>query len=514
MECQLKKGKLNFYQMIADLSAVREETVDMIVPDMHPDILRIVESSGMAIMKGKELQDGRLDLSGQIKAVVLYVPESGKGVVRLETQIPFSNAFEQAEISPACYAVASMCPCFVDARVINPRKVYLHASIRLGAKIFMQTELEIATDVESSADMGIQMLKEENRLYVPISAKDKTFTLIDELEIPGTKPPAVEILKSEVILLPRDSRVVGNKVVFKGDAIVKTLYRTDGAAEGAEIYPVEHELPFSQIIEMEDLEEKCDCRFHLVLSGMEMFITGGTPDSRVFSLTLGIDAQAVAYVERQTDAIVDIYSTVYDLSADAKPCVFPRLADHMTKTQNTKDMIETAEQVSSILSVSVLTEPAVPQPEQSVLTSEADVSVLFTDGDGQLYSVSKRVPVSCPLEATAGAQYEAEAAFTGEAFAAASAGGIETRFATQFDCTALESRRVMAVYGVKVDTGSAKSASGAPSVVLRRTQPGDTLWTIAKRHNTTTDDLIVANGIEDAEETLAGRMLLIPRKRQ
>jgi hypothetical protein len=391
--------------------------------------------------------------------------------------------------------------------------VYISASVRLDAKVFAQTELEIVSDVENTGDLGIEMLKKENRLYVPIAVKDKSFTLVDELEIPGTKPPASEILRSEAILIPRDSRIVGNKVVFRGDALIKTLYKANTSENGAEIYPVEHELPFSQIIDMEDLEEKCDCRFNLLLSGMDIYITGGSPDSRVFSLTLNIDAQVMAYADREADAIVDIYSTTYELSADTKPCVLTHLIDHVSKTQNTREIIETGEQAGSILSADVIADPVTIQAQPSALVTEAAVTVLYTGGDGQLYSATRRIPVACPLEIPAGATIDASAKFTGEAFAAAAASGIEIRFAMQFDCVMMENDRITAVYGVKVDTAAAKSMAGAPSIVLRKTQEDDTLWNIAKRHNTTMDDLITANGLESVEAVLAGRMLLIPRKR-
>ncbi len=515
MECQLKKNKLNFYQVITDTSTVKEETLDMIVPDMYPDILRIVESSGVACLKEKELRDGKLEVSGYIKANLLYIPETEKGINRLELQIPFSHSFEHADISPANHLTVTIAAGMVEARMVNPRKVFVRAEVRIGAKVYGETMLEIASSVENAADMGIQMLKNSKNLYVPISVKDKTFTLVDELEIPGTKPAASEILKNDVILLAQDSRVVGNKVVFKGVAIVKTIYLSGASTDAYEICPVEHELPFSQIIDMEGLEENCDCAFSLLLGSIEMHITGGVPDSRVFTVNMSITAQVVAYAVRAVDAIADIYSTVYELAADSRPSMLTQLIERASKTVSSKEIIETEVQAASVLHVGVISEPVMLEQDEASAKMRVDtqVSVLYMGDDGQPHSATRHIPVYCPIELPDGAQYDAAARFSGEAFAAAAAGGIEARFSMLFDFTTRSTQRVSTVFGVRVNNAVAKEAADRPSVVLRQLQPDDTLWSIAKRHNTTVEDLLTANGLDDTQVPEAGHMLLIPRKR-
>jgi LysM repeat protein len=59
--------------------------------------------------------------------------------------------------------------------------------------------------------------------------------------------------------------------------------------------------------------------------------------------------------------------------------------------------------------------------------------------------------------------------------------------------------------------GQARDADGPrrPSVVLRRAVPGESLWDLAKSYGTTTEQIRLANQLED-EALPTNRMLLIP----
>ena len=51
----------------------------------------------------------------------------------------------------------------------------------------------------------------------------------------------------------------------------------------------------------------------------------------------------------------------------------------------------------------------------------------------------------------------------------------------------------------------------AYSMIIYFAKPGDTLWKIAKRFNSTVEDIARVNGIEDVNNLQVGRQLFIPR---
>ena len=121
MEFELDRTQMNGYDTRMDTTLLREETLEMIVPDACPDILRVVETDGKVFLTRKEAADGRAELAGVFKLSVLYVPDGEAGVRHLDATIPFTCAAEGSDIGPSCTVVACARLCRADARAINPR---------------------------------------------------------------------------------------------------------------------------------------------------------------------------------------------------------------------------------------------------------------------------------------------------------------------------------------------------------------------------------------------------------
>ena len=64
MELELECTQLSGFETVLDTTVFHEETMEMIVPDACPDILRIWDSEGQACLSSREALDGRINLSG------------------------------------------------------------------------------------------------------------------------------------------------------------------------------------------------------------------------------------------------------------------------------------------------------------------------------------------------------------------------------------------------------------------------------------------------------------------
>ena len=75
MELALNRDHLSCYDTVLDATVLHEETMEMIVPDACPDILRIVDTAGTVCLKSKEAQEGRVEISGSCRVEVLRTME-------------------------------------------------------------------------------------------------------------------------------------------------------------------------------------------------------------------------------------------------------------------------------------------------------------------------------------------------------------------------------------------------------------------------------------------------------
>ena len=101
MELEFDRDVIQGYEVLADGTVCQEETLESIVPDACPDILRIVAVCGQAALNGKQAKEGMAQASGTVRAVILYQPEAGGGL-RPSWRPPDSRTGERYRPASAC----------------------------------------------------------------------------------------------------------------------------------------------------------------------------------------------------------------------------------------------------------------------------------------------------------------------------------------------------------------------------------------------------------------------------
>lgn len=508
MEFELDRTQMNGFDAVLDTTLRPEETLEMIVPDACPDILRVVETDGKVLLHRKETMDGRVELSGTMKAVVLYLPDGETGVRHLEVNIPFTCGADGPQIASDCVAVASARLCGADTRTINPRKVLVRAEAAVDVAVFSPRMETICSRVLEAEEKKVEQLTETREVYLTACVQEKPFSFSDEVSLSSGRPAAVELLKSRVELARGESKIIGNKLILKGNAIVSLLYR--GQDDG--VYTAGGELPFSQILEIAGVAEDAECDVTLALTGSECTLSA-EDDGRSVSVKLEALAQAVVRESQSLSVLVDAYSTREPLTVELAECPADARMDRGVRSQNARQVWETPtpvrELVDSRLSVTQVTQSR--EEERLILTAQVEIQALYRDEEGSLFSARYPMTVPCSLDLPEGCRCFCQCERVGDLYAAPTPGGIEVRFALDFRYCALSRERIIALSDLY--PGQAPESPGEqPSLVLRMLGQGERLWDVAKGYGTTIADIISANELE-SESAAEGRLLLIPRGR-
>lgn len=508
MEIELTRTQLACYDTVLDTTVLHEETMEMIVSDACPDILRIVDTAGTVCLKSKEAMEGRAEVTGAVRCAILYLPDGEKGVRRIEANIPFSCTADCAGISPACSVVAVPRVLCADTRVLNPRKVLVRVNLAVDFRVFCPATASLCTGAECAApNNSVEQLRERHKTYMVTCVQEKPFTFSDDLSIPGSRPEVAELLKCRANLNCTESKIIGNKLIFKGEAALRICYR----AVDDTVCTVDFELPFSQIMEVSGVGEEADCSLNVLLT--ELSCTLGAGDGRTVSVSMGLLAQAVIREERYIELLTDIYSTACDLTAEMQSNTFNDLVENNARRQTTREIVETETMARSAIDASVNVGAVTQSREGNWVTFsvEAFVSVLYLNEENEVRAANRRVNVPCQVELPEGCACSCRSRGTGEVFATPTAGGIEVRFDLDFLYLALSSKRLAAVTGVQAGENIVRDGEKEPSIVLRVVGQ-ERLWDIAKTYRTTMADIMQANELEPGG-ALEGKLLLIPRKR-
>lgn len=508
MELELNRRSLPGFDPAVDTTLFAEETLECIVPDACPDVLRILDTHGLVCLKSKEAGEGRVELRGVIRTSVLYLPDGADGVRKVEVSIPFTCGTEAAGSHPGCPVMAHPRLLTADARMLNPRKLYIRAEIAIDLQVFVPSTLVYSAGAEQEEALGIQQRLESCRTYMVTVVQEKPFTFSDDLPLPGGKPDIEELLRQRAALFCTESKVIGNKLIFKGQALLTILYR----GEDQSLYTALFELPFSQIMEISGGGEEADCTLELFLSDLVCQADG--ENRRSLSVSMGILAQAALREEREIELVSDLYSTTYKVECDGQEDGFRRLCESGCRRESIREALETPVGVKSVVDCWLAIGTVAQTWREAALTLSADVraTVLYIGEDDGLYALTRSVPAECQIEPEADCQCACRCTCTGELYATPSAGGLELRFPLDFLYRLEKRRTVREISAARLDREAPMDMAERPSVVVRRLESGEELWDIAKAYFTTVEEIMWANELAD-ESATAGKLLLIPKRR-
>ena len=505
MKLELNRTHLAGYETMLETTVFREETLETIVPDANPDVLRLIDTQGKALLKSKEAMDGRVALAGTAQLTILYQPEGGTGPRRLEVGIPFSTSVEDSRLTSDCLVTAVARVVGADTRTINPRKILTRVEVAVNVKVFREETVLLCTGVHAEGGTAEER-KESHRPYCVSAVQEKLVSFENELSIPVGRPVAEELICNRVELASHEAKLIGNKLIFKGEALVRLLYRS----VGGEMDTADFTLPFSQVAEVIGVGENGQCIIDVGLNGVT-FTLG--EDGRTVSAALSVLVQFLVCEEREIELLADMYSVCCPVKVDRVPFVYRRRREAGVGRQMVRQMIETGLSVRSVVDAYCLVGRTTHRREgkQTNLMVDVIVTVICVTDEGELCAMSRRLETGCSVEIPEECLCSFECR-CGELVAMPGADGVEVRFPMEFPYFCEQEEQGMVVRETTLAEDGGEGGGEKPSIVLRVLQPGESLWDVAKRYGTTIEDVVRANELE-GKQPEEGTMLLIPRKR-
>lgn len=509
MELELGKQYFGLLDAVMNQCVNHEETEDIIVPDASPDVLRILGAFGNAYLKEEETRDGQYIVSGTICGWVLYVSEGDMAVRHLELQIPFSHTFDCAQIAADDIGIVKLSLANLEAREINPRKITVRANAVLCATVYSNQKLELTDHLDYAEDYGIECKTETVRADVTVDVAKKQFLLSDDIEFSESQPKFASMLRYDAQLREDEYKIIGSKAVVKGVARLHCLYLD----ENGSVATFDRDLPFSQIIEAENLDESCTVEPWMQAGDMKLEpqydMTG---DVHYLTLSLPIRMHIAVVKQQEINSVTDLYSIKHPLEPKFETCDIMHRQDMMRKRISVSESLMCDTPAERILDVAVRTEPPRKRKEEGelALACGMTIQVLYSDKEGNVLSTNRRAEAVCPV-LDPKADYSAKTVVDGVSCSIDPGNELTVRCYVDFEITQWEDLALSSPTCVEIEPETRVRAENSPSVIVKHVQPGDTLWNLAKQYKTTVEEILVANQLLSSEIHI-GDMLLIPMK--
>lgn len=508
MELNFKKAGHDYYEPVRFAPFSCETMRENIVPDSCADIARIVDTEGLVCLTNRELTgDGRFCASGSVEVSVLYIPEKEDGVRSLHFQIPF-QCYGEGQADAECEFLDIRGELHsIDTRVLNPRKVLTRANLTLHPTGCRRVSVSVCTGVEDGE--GIQLLCEQRQTRVACGVREKEFTFSEELPLSPGRGGAEEILSSRVDVRGTDSKLIGSKLVVKGILSASVLYRESGGR----LALLQQELPFSQIIEGGGFDEDCESEaaYRLLSCECRQGSESAPDDAYVLTITVMLCTRVTVWRTEEISFIADLYSTSSPVECQTAELSLSEDCQRSVRRQNVRELLETGVAVRSVVDTSIRCSGV--QSTGGELKLPVWARCLYLDENDVPGTVSREFTVTLPADSTGtGEEVECQAACHGDILANIMPEGIELRFPIECAMTASVRRRYVCVSGAET-VEETEDRAAAPSLILRKMGPGETLWSIAKQYRATREGILAVNDLAGEEQITPEKLLLIPRAR-
>ena len=507
MELELKNHQIDCYMNVLHKVVGQEETQEAIVPDACPDILRNIEVCGQVCLRSKQAKEGVAVVTGTVEAAILYQPEEDSGVRRMEIRMPFEFQVDVPGLTTQGEVMAMPQLRNIEARILNPRKVLLRADLAMDVQCYEPEKRNICHAVAQGETECMQERQEERDAYFVACVKAKNFTFSEQIRLAG-QGEVGEVLTMRGVPTCTESKLIGNKLVFKGNLSLQLLMRESSGG----LVVAEHTLPFSQIMEIVGAGDTGDCEVDMAL--IKLDILPSAEGGKQLEVQVELLAQAVVRGHRRMELLLDTYSTKWDVDVTSEEHIIPSLLEASSRVQNVRELFELEDTVRKVVDCWG-TMGDVRQNrtgEQIAISADVHLTLLYLDEGGSLQSVLKMVTAVTELDCPSHCICHCSCPCCDEVFATPSSGGAEIRVSVRFQYILLGQEHVNVVNQANLTELRQRGEGQGPSVVLRLPVYGEQLWDIAKSYGTTIAQIATANGLEE-DENLPIRMLLIPSTR-
>lgn len=507
MQLTTSKETLNINQVIGQKTDTMIIEEDFVVPDIKPDILNTINTSGTICIYKKEVMDGKIKIDGCVNVYIIYLSDGENSNIRsLNNTINFSQVVDFNENVKAGMTLESKITLkSIECKVLNGRKVNVRAIIDLDLKVISNEEIEFVKGIDDIKDLQLQ---DCNINLNSLIGNGLTRVYAKDTIVIDSADNLIEIMKADINIINQETKVSYNKILVKADAFVKIMYLT----EDNRICTAKSLIPVMGFIDMPDIkdEDLSDVRFEI----KNIVVKPNSIEEHSIYVEIELEVNASASQSKQMDIIQDLYSPSMNLSykqkkikAIGEKCIRKEICsirDNQFIEEIGNKKIYDVEVIPNILNKNV-------SNGKIVYEGEIELKFLFdSDNLSKIANKSINIPFNYTVESDKInnlSEVETNIKIITQDFTVTSDSSIDIKVDIEFMINIVNNRSIQVIEEVESD--ETRSLNNT-SLIIYFVKQGDTLWNIAKRFSSTVEAIAQINDIEDENKLNIGQQLFIP----
>lgn len=403
MSLELIREAIRVNQVIGEDLAQTVIENDIIVPDVKPDISRILLLDGDIFSYNAETSQDRVQINGTIQYKILYVSDDDERSIKSINAS--SNFLCNLDIPDTRSGMNSKVKCEIehmDYEILNGRKINVKSIIRASGKVIDEIEQSVINGLSELEE--VQVLKSNVKVNSSLGENSEEFSVKEALEVPSGKPTIREILRNDIKVIGKDYKITDNKIIAKGELNISTLYIGDD--ENASIQIMEHEVPFTHFIDLYGVNDNSTCDVDFQLTDVRFEAAEDSDgELRMLNGDIAIKVTASGFSKRNLEMLDDAYSRQVRLGIEKEPFRVEEIVAENKSQVILKDTITVQEGNPDISEVfNVLCKPSISdvkvQDDKVVVEGVVSNNILYlaNDEENPVLCNSQEIPFKHSLD--------------------------------------------------------------------------------------------------------------------
>ena len=480
---------------------------DIIIPDIKPDILSSIDTSGNICIYKKEVQDGKIRIDGGVQVYIMYLADDENSSVRgINTVIDFSSSIEMENIDSSMSMESNICLKDIECKILNGRKINVKANLEAQITVYSNENIEFIKEIENDDD--IQILNTVDCIDSLLGTGSTKVYAKDTLNIAANDNLA-EIIKANISISNKEIKTSYNKILVKAEMQVSLLYLT----EDNRVNEATCRIPVMGFIDMQNITDENICNLDFEIKNI--LIKPNSVEEHSVFIEVEVEIFCNVYEKRNIEIIQDLYSPTQNLGLNQKNITVMKDKSNVSEKISINEKINIPElsggKICCVEATPVILKEKIYN-EKIAYEGELHLEIVYISNTiGRLDVKRQTVPFNANVSAPGvsnNSNITTIAEIQNLEYTVLSDNSIDINLDLQLNSDISKMMEVKVIDDIEVIEGNDENIY---SIIVYFVKPGDTLWNIAKKFKSTIKAISTVNGIEDENNISIGQQLFIPK---
>ncbi len=505
-----KKLKTSVFSLETILSDSAEQPIDVDfnLPDYCPDVEKILKCRACARISSKGINGRSITVDGCVTITVIYCDADNK-LNSYEYQYPFSKNFETDNDCSGA-SVNARCKCeYINCRAVTARKIDIHGAVGIYVHVVKRRCDDVISDFD---DESIELLRGEAPATIPMGSADKYLIIEEEIELGSGQPDICSLIRYDAAPSIKESRLIAGKAVVKGELCLTMLY----CSEANTPQTVRSSIPFSQLIELEGVNDDCSCEAKAQVAYLEIKPRiSATGEARSLTVNAKILICCECYCNNDICVVLDAYSRKYDADIIKNEVCFNKAIVNINENFNCKQNIEFSQGMLASV-IDLWCESAVNRVSfengNMIVTGTITAFIIASNSEGENSFYEKPFEFKYTYSGISSAENlkcEPQCSVLSSNYTITDSKNIELRVELAVNASVYECNRIMLITDVSVDDKKCIEKEKECAMAIYFADAGESVWDISRRYLADVNEVKQINDIS-VDVLSAPTTILVP----